>query len=250
MDTLNPNNSPIFIISHKYFRGYESYLKYYVGNIRLFYPGSRIIIVDNNSLHAEDIFSTIEKDDNIMFLTNDIECKFELGAYQVGIRYLLEQNWFYEYVVMVQDTFVLKNKFDFNQLSTNNVKACTINSFYQDGVEAHTCMEVLTNLGLYDNLDKVTFCWCSSFIVRKEKIQQLYEYLKKIVITVRSQSCASERYLARILWELNDHKNYDIDGDRRDLHTKYDCHSVNMYDNVNSFFVKRAQQKNETTIDK
>jgi len=102
-----------------------------------------------------------------------------------------------------------------------------------------------------DNLDKITFCWCSSFIIGKRNVTKLYEITKQIKQTVRSESCAAERYLARIIWELNDYKNYDIDGDIRDLKNKYDCWTVNPYDkNINSFFIKKVQQKNEYTVDK
>ena len=76
-------------------------------------------------------------------------------------------------------------------------------------------------------------------------------YLQKIVISVRWESSASERYLARILWELNDHKNTDIDGSISDLASRhYDCWNVNLYDPVTSYFVKSVQQKTETTTDK
>lgn len=249
-------NKVIFIIAHKYIRGYESYLKHYINNILLFYENSLIIIVDNNSIHKEDIFDTIEVNKKIIILDNNIECKFELGAYQVGLKYIIDNNLTdkYNYVVMTQDNFIIKNKLDFNILHNKNVTACPINGCTQDrnsnefiGVHndfLDTSIEILNKLGLNDNLDKISFCWCVSFIISSNKIQQLYSYLKNIIITIRWQCCASERYMARILWELNNKENYDIDGDIRDLKHKYDCHSVNLLDDVPTFFAKRVQGKN------
>lgn len=245
---------PVFIIAHKYFRGYISYLKHYVDNILQFYGNDAlIIIVDNNSLYKEDIFSTIEQKENILFLNNDIECKFELGAYQIGIRYLINEKFLdkYDYLVLTQDNFIIKNKLDLEDLRKKEIFACPINSFYQDGGMQHISNEVLNKLKLNNNLDKITFCWCSSFIIHSSKALQLYEYLKQIVITVRAESCASERYLARILWELNNYKNYDIDGDIRTLKERhYYCWTVDPLQPATSYFVKRVQQKTERTVDK
>lgn len=244
---------PVFIIAHKYFRGYQSYLKHYIENILNFYgENCYIIIVDNNSNYPQDVFETLPDVNNIKILTNDIECKFELGAYQVGIRYIIENNLldYYDYYVCTQDNFIIKNKLNFNELFNSNVYACPINSYYQDGGHFAVTTMVLNTLGLNDNLDKITFCWCSSFIVHKSKINQLYGYLKKIVITIRMQSEASERYLARILWELNEYKNNDIDGDISTLKERhYYCWTVDPLMPATSFFVKRVQQKTENTVD-
>jgi hypothetical protein len=38
---------------------------------------------------------------------------------------------------------------------------------------------------------------------------------------------------------------------KRNPNPKYDCHSVNVFDeNIKSYFVKRAQQKTENTFDR
>jgi hypothetical protein len=263
MDMIKNINKPVFIIAHKYYRGYDSYCEYYVQTIQKFYEESLIIIVDNNSTHKEDIFEKLRQYENVILLDNNIECKFEIGAYQIGLKYLIDNSLTndYSYVVLTQDTFILKNKLDFNTLHNQNVKACTINSYFQDGAMQDISNEVLSKLKLLNNLDKCTFCWCCSFIISTSNVNKLYDYFKQIVITNRTQSCAAERYLARILWELNDHQNYDIDGDIRYLgdvwnhvpnpDPKYDCHSVNPFDdNIKTFFVKRAQQKTELTVEK
>tara|TARA_R110000824_G_scaffold791_1_gene4816 strand:+ start:4944 stop:5702 length:759 start_codon:yes stop_codon:yes gene_type:complete len=245
--------SVAFIIAHKYFRGYPSYLKYYIENIIKFYgDNALVLVVDNNSLYKEDIFNEIPDIDNIVYLDNNIDCKFELGAYQVGINYILENDLLdkYDFYVCTQDNFIIKNKYDFNILLDKDDTACPINSWKPDGACGGVVAQVLSSIDLYNNLDKMTFCWCSSFVVSKLKLEQLYGYLQKIVITVRHQSCASERYLARILWELNNYKNTDIDGGLDELKRDYyDCWTVDPYADAKSFFVKKVQQKTEKTVD-
>ena len=247
------SNKVCFIIAHKYFRGYPSYLKHYISNIQKFYPEAMTVVVDNNSTYKHDVFSEIEQLDNLVLLDNDITSKFELGAYQVGVRYIVENNLVdqYEYFVFTQDNCVLKNKYDFNTLKQTNTYALPVNSFYADGECKEVCDKVLNTLKLNDNLDKINFCWCSNFVVASSKIEQLYGYLKQIVVLYRWESCAGERYLARILWELNEQRECgDIDGSAADLAIRhYDTWSVNIYDSATSYFVKKVQQKTENTVD-
>jgi len=254
MDTLSQSKIA-FIIAHKYFRGYESYLNHYVENIMKFYNDSLIIIVDNNSANKEDVLSSIKTDANIVILDNDIECKFELGAYQVGIKYLQEHNLImnYNYFMFTQDTYVLKNKFDINSLISQNVYAGSIIGLHNDWAKMDVVKPTLELLGLYSNLTGIDLCWCNSFIVVNHKILELYNYIKNIIITVRHQSEASERYLGKILYELNDHKNYSIDGNDNSFIVngiKHDCHSIKITDEIDKHFCKIAQQKNERTREK
>ena len=93
MDNNDVDYKIVFIIAHRYTRGYESYLKYYINNILSFYKNPLIIAVDNNSKHKDDIFDDIKNIDNVILLDNYIKCKFELGAYQVGFRYLLDNKY-------------------------------------------------------------------------------------------------------------------------------------------------------------
>ena len=213
-----------------------------------------IIVVDNNSKYKDDVFSKIT-DKNVVFLENDIECKFELGAYICGIKYITSNNLLqnYDYYIMTQDNFVVKNKYDFNKLKDLNITACPINSGVYDVSDhklAEICNQVLTNINLNDHLTEITFCWCASFIIHFSKIEQLYSYIKDIIITTRVESMASERYLARLLYELNEHKNFDIDGDIRLLKNFYDCWKINFYNNnIKTYFVKKVQQKTEKSLD-
>jgi hypothetical protein len=250
---MNNLDKVCFIISHKYFRGYPSYLKYYIENIQRCYPEALTVVVDNNSVHVKDIFSDLQDFDRVVLLDNDIESKFELGAYQVGMRYIVENNLVddYEYYIYTQDNFVLKNKYDFAEMASTETYAKPINSMYADGECRDVVVPIMERLQMNDNWDKVNFCWCSSFVVASKKVLQLYEYLKQIVVTCRWESCAGERYLARILWELNERKDCgDVDGSCSDLAVRhYDTWNVDVLEPSTSYFVKQVQQKNENTVD-
>jgi hypothetical protein len=186
------NNKVVFIIAHKYFKGYESYVEYYINNIEKFYEKSLIIVVDNNSLYKDDIFDKLKTYNNVVLLDNNIECKFELGAYNIGVKYLIDNDLLnqYDYVTMTQDNFIIKNRLDFNNLFQNNIHACPINGCYQN-VESKEylnvqmdCIDVwqpiLERLGLNNNIDKISFCWCNSFIIATNKIEQFYSYIRII----------------------------------------------------------------------
>lgn len=247
------SNKVCFIIAHKFFRGYPSYLRYYIENIQRAYPEALTIVVDNNSVYPEDISSQVEDLDNVVWLTNDIECKFELGAYQVGMRYIIENGLLdeYSYYVCTQDNFILKNFFDFDVVLAGGTFALPINSMYADGARQNICDAVLNTLGMNDHWDKINFCWCSSFALASSKLEQMYGWLQQIVQTCREESEAAERYLARLLWELNERRDCgDIDGSAADLHIRhYDTWRVNPEDDSTSHFVKKVQQKTEHTRD-
>jgi hypothetical protein len=100
---------------------------------------------------------------------------------------------------------VLKKKYDFNILKENNINACTIYRHHQDGIEFEKYKNVLESINLFNRLDEITFCWCSSFILNKENINLFYNITQNIILTIRKDSEASERYLARILYELNNY---------------------------------------------
>jgi hypothetical protein len=111
-------------------------------------------------------------------------------------------------------------------------------------------MPILKQMNLNYDVENSSFCWCNSFIISSEKIEDLYNFIKDIVITERWDSCVSERYLGIILWELNDRKKFDIDGDLYHVQNLYDSRKVDVYTHESTFFVKKLQQKTEQTVDR
>jgi hypothetical protein len=258
MSSLNEDFRLCFIISHKYYRNYKSIIELYIQNINKYYKNSYILIVDNKSKWLEDIINITKPYENVKIIINESNCFFEIGAYKYGINFLKNNNLLknFDYFVFTQDNFIVNKKYDFNNLKKNDVNACTLYSFYQffgDKQEMiEYCKNVLTNIGLYNRLDEITFCWCSSFILHNSKVEIFYDYVKDIVITKRTESEASERYLARILYELNSHINFDIDGDiRNSIFCKHDYNKFEILENINNthHFVKIFQNKNENTED-
>lgn len=248
-----------FLIAHKYYRGYESYITKYINNINLYHPGSQIVIIDNNSKYLSDI-SDLISDTKIKILSNESESKFEIGAYSFGINWLIENNLSdFDYYFFTQDNFILNKKINIEILKDNNIKASTIYSYYQDNNFNDISYPILSNLNLLNEMENVTFCWCNSFLIRKDKISELYKYISNIRVQNRVESMASERYMARILYELNDKKNFNIDGDIRvvvggngydDSITKYNPTNVKITDKIDVHFLKISQSKTEKTEDR
>jgi hypothetical protein len=243
---------PCFIIAHRYYQNYPSYILHYIENIQKFYENSIIILVDNNSKYLHDIKRQLNPD--IIVLVNDTECKFEIGAYKVGINYILSNNLLndFDYYVFTQDNFIIKNKYEFDILDKNNTFAAALdifkvsnNDFYQNQI----VMNVLKSINLEKKIDDLTLCWCNSFILNKTKIIDYLNIVKDIIIVNRSQSEASERYLSGILYYLNNHIMTSINNIGSS--EKYDCWSVDLLNDSfpGIYFVKKVQQKNERTID-
>ena len=192
-----------FIVTHKYVRGHTSYVEHYIDNVKAAYGDEALVILtDNNSVARDDIFDKLRNIDNVVLLDNDIECKFELGGYQVGLQHILDSKLIdqYEYYVFTQDTFVFKNRVNFDEYLAKGATAFPINSYYFDKWGEPLYTAVLQSLGLFDRMDEINFCWANSFVVHKSKVEQLQHYLKQIVVTQKVQSQATERYLARILY--------------------------------------------------
>ncbi len=248
-----------FTIAMKYYRNYETYIKYYIDNIQTFYKDSYILIVDNNSKYIEDIIYLLKDYKNLKIIINNSQCKFEIGAYNEGIRYLQDNNLIneYDFFVFSQDNFVIKNKYDFNLLLDGNILACSFNKFEKESI---TCpfkndsryINILKKINVYDKTNEFNLCWCHSFILHNSVVNKYYDITKDEVIISRSDgSEQSERYLSGILYYLNNYKYVSICGEIENTNILgYDCWKVDIEnDSLSNFFVKRVQQKNENTKD-
>jgi hypothetical protein len=249
------NYNVCFIISHRYYRNYESYIQYYVDNIQKFYPNSLCIIVDNNSTHIEDIIFKFKDYNNIVILSNITSCKFELGAYRFGIHYLIEKNLLnkYDYIVFSQDNFVIKNKYDFNYMKDNNILGMAFgggnegefiepNYYY---LNEHY-REIIKRLNFFNIIHKFSICWCCSFILHNSKIFEFLHITRDINITTRKDSISSERYFDPILYYFNKNKRYYMNNVGSISYCYYNVNIIN--DNVKEYFVKKIQGKTEKTI--
>ena len=96
-----------FIISCKVYKNYKSHLLFYVNNIKAFYPEAIILLVDNNSLYGKEFYKQFQDIKNVICLENTNESKFEVGAYNFGIEYIINNNLHFDYYVFTQDTMVL-----------------------------------------------------------------------------------------------------------------------------------------------
>jgi len=238
-----------FIIAHKYSRNCYSYIKTTVDNIQKFYPESFIVIVDNNSKNIEDIYDVFLDYSNLNIVINDSNSKYEVGAYIHGLNWLIEKNFLnYNYYVFLQDTLVFMKKYDFSILENKNVKATSIIGFnYNRGGGIEYLREqqrtILEPRDLFNEFDNIIGCWGSNFIIHKDKFMQLHDYINDIVLTTKLDSETSERYMGRIIYELNEHnENFNIDGDIDEYYKKNDsfCRQLN-HDNNNVHFQKKHQ---------
>lgn len=256
-----------FIIAHRYNRNYKSYIKYYIDNIQNFYPDSFILIVDNNSPYLEDIENILKKYINLKIIINNSKCKFEIGAYNEGIRYIQNNNLLnkFEYFIFSQDNFVLKNKFDIKKdLLEKNILACSFNHLWSDDTDKMNsicwnilkndpiCTNILKKINCLDKINEFGIVWCSSFILHKTKINNYYDIVKDEIITERFKgSIQSERYLSGICYYLNNNKYISLCKNACTIQILgYDCWKVDIENDIlDNFFVKRVQQKNEKTKD-
>ena len=244
------NNYKIcFIIACRIVENYDTFIIQYVENINKYYENNLIILVDNNSKNT-DLYNNFKDMKNVILLTNNSECKYELGAYKVGYNYIISNNLNYDYYVCVQDLMMLNKKFDFNELILNNIKACSIYTFgWKHNGGKHYYEKILTELNMYNKNEEFLCCWCASWICDFKSLVKINSYTKNIKITCRDESMATERYIGKILYVLNDNKYYSIDGDYENIN--YEPHSVNLLNNnikkLNYYFVKKCQHKNENT---
>ena len=140
------------------------------------------------------------------------------------MQYIMQNNMFFNYFVFTQDTFFLINPYDFNILNNNNITACSIVNIDYNNHHMHNMVynikleymeetkKILEPLGLFNEIEKFTICWGSNFIIKWTKLIQLYNYIKDTVLTIKKHSEYSERYLSKIIYELNGKRDFNIDG--------------------------------------
>lgn len=231
-----------FVITLKYVRGYDSYIKIYVDNIQHFYKNSFIIIIDNNSTYINDIKIVLKNYKNLMILTNTSDSKFEVGGYSFGLKWLIENNITdkYDYYVFTQDNLILKKKYDFNKLQFFNIYACSILEHREDFEIDHP-NEKRHILQQYNiSCRNTNICWGSNFVIHKNKIHDLYyKYIKNTSLKTKDDSCIFERIMGFFIKEL-EQKNFNIEGflaDRKCYHSNF------------KYFKKIHQSKNENDND-
>jgi hypothetical protein len=233
----------VFIIAYVYNKNYTSYINHYIENINAFYKNVSILIVDNypDNVDKFDIISA----PNIIMLTNNTNCILELGAYKVGLNYLNTTGLVYDYCILTQESFIIKNRYDFNTLKNNSVKACTIYSgIFSPSSEYESIIitNVLNSINMNNNFENIRLCWCNNFILHHSVVSPFLSITKDILIKDKFDSGACERFLGRILYELNEHKNFDIDGDQE--RRRYDCWTINLFNPIQDhYFAKRVQMK-------
>lgn len=236
-----------FIIACKQYAHYPSYLEFYVDNINRFYPTAKIILVDNNSTYTE-IFTRLQQKPNVTVLINTSIGKFEIGAYKFATEYIIQNNLTYDYYICTQDTFVLVNRYNFNELKEKNIKAASLGHFYfHRACGQH--IRVLSQLGIYDPAEEFLCCWCASWVCTHENLLTINTLLQNENPIDRNASMETERYMGKILKMLNNNSSHCIE--RSIEGHNYNCHTIDPRSEdarlSGSYFVKRAQQKNERT---
>ena len=144
----------------------------------------------------------------------------------------------YDYYVFTQDTFILENKYDFNKLKYLNVQACSIVEHLEHFIW-YCPMEKLDILQKHNiSFNNTNICWGCNFVISKNKIFNLYEYIKEHILKTKDHSCLFERIMGFFIKELEP-KNCNIDGFMIDYETKNRLH----------YFEKKRQTKYDIIIE-
>lgn len=244
----NNDLSLCFIIACKVYKNYQSYLHFYISNIKKYYNNVKIILVDNNSEYQDIYKSLLIEFPDLIFLQNLSNAKFELGAYKFATEFIKKNDLKFDYYICVQDTFVLVNKYNFNILKEKNVSACSLAHFhFFRSFNLHT--QVLSQLNLYDNREEFLCCWCNSWVCNHDILIKINELLKNVNPITRGESAQTERYMGKILKMFNNNISFAIEEGFEG--NNYNCHTIDPTTehskSLGHYFIKRAQQKNENT---
>ena len=119
------------------------------------------------------------------------------------------------------------------------------------GSEDYCQIQYIVNiLGLTEVIDKLSFCFANSFVLNKSKVVDFLNITKHIKIQFKVQSEFSERYLAPILYVLNNYTNYSIENIKFGDPGNSDYVSKNKDHKHDYYFTKFVTNKNELTLDK
>jgi hypothetical protein len=249
----NDNYKLCFIIAHKYFREIPTYIKIYVDNIFKFYSDAFVLIVDNNSDNSNDINIEFKNYSNLVIIENISESKYEIGAFTFGLNWIIRNNLLssYDYYIFTQDTLILSKKYDFDYFKTNNIVCSSIvqhDQFTSNGNgNSSTYLkqemeDILNKIGINNPID-VPICWGNNFICSLTKINILINYLKQIIINTKKDSEIAERFMGRIVYELNNQHSFAIDGYlEHGYYYKTNPYDIDFnYNNTQLYFQKKHQ---------
>jgi hypothetical protein len=153
--------------------------------------------------------------------------------------------------------------FDFiNNLLENNIMACPLvgssegyfiadhtsgMSHYTGHKDYDLIKNVISKLNLTESADKLSFCLSNSFVLNNSRLIDLLELTKGIKIECKMHSESSERFLAGILYVLNNNINTSVEKKR--LEEVFNL--LMSYVNVKfDYFTKYVHNKGELTLDK
>jgi hypothetical protein len=113
---------------------------------------------------------------------------------------------------------VLKNKYEFNNLMSKNIFACPIKSHINDDYNRHygsynepLVQQVLIKLHLENRINELRLCWANSFALHYSKLPIFLNMTINIITKNKHDACDGERFLAGILYTLNNYKNDTIE---------------------------------------
>jgi hypothetical protein len=165
-------------------------------------------------MHLKDIEIVLYNYKNIVILTNTSDSKFETGAHSFGLKWLIENDKNnYDYYVFTQDNFIIENKYDFNKLKYFNIQACSIVEHQEHFAWIYNNKKktILNNYNITGEYGHNNICWACSFIIDKNKLCKLYNYIKYASLKEKTDSCIYERILGFIIRELEPIK-FIVDG--------------------------------------